>query len=78
MAAGSRAGGNCLNNSFVPGTQVLMADGSTKAIEDVTLDDLVLASSLETEETAAKPVTRLIGGEGQRDLVAVTVRGLRF
>ncbi|MEV0000696.1 polymorphic toxin-type HINT domain-containing protein [Micromonospora sp. NPDC050980] len=70
---GSRAGGNCLDNSFVPGTQVLMADGSTKAIEDVALDDLVLASSPETGETEARPVSRLINGEGQRDLVAVTV-----
>ncbi|QLQ37610.1 DNRLRE domain-containing protein [Micromonospora robiginosa] len=69
----SRAGGDCLSNSFVPGTQVLMADGSTKAIEDVALGDLVLASSPETGETAAKPVTRLIEGEGQRDLVTVTV-----
>ncbi|MEU8286703.1 DNRLRE domain-containing protein [Micromonospora sp. NPDC048905] len=73
LKLGSKTGGNCLSNSFVPGTLVLMADGSTKPIEAVELGDQVLASSPETGETEAKPVTRLIRGEGERDLVDVAV-----
>ncbi|RAO32235.1 hypothetical protein PSN13_03927 [Micromonospora saelicesensis] len=71
--AASNAAKDCFSNSFVAGTLVLLADGSTKAIEDVDLDDEVLATDPETGKTEAKPVSRLIGGEGHRDLVDVTV-----
>lgn len=42
------------------GTDVLMADGSTKDIEDVEVGDKVLATDPETGETKARKVTRLI------------------
>jgi RHS repeat-associated protein len=35
---------------FAPGTQVLMADGTTKAIEDVEVGDLVMADNPEDDE----------------------------
>ncbi|MFD1830390.1 polymorphic toxin-type HINT domain-containing protein [Streptomyces desertarenae] len=63
--------GTC--NSFVPGTAVLMADGSTKSIEELETGDLVLATDPETGETTAKAVTAEISGEGEKKLVRVTV-----
>lgn len=43
---------------FAAGTQVLMADGSLKAIELVKAGDLVLSKDEATGEVAAKPVTK--------------------
>ncbi|MGY4739514.1 polymorphic toxin-type HINT domain-containing protein [Streptomyces sp. ATMOS53] len=51
---------------FLAGTDVLMADGSTKDIEDVDLSDEVLATDPETGKTAARKVTRLIRTEGDK------------
>lgn len=58
-------------NSFLSGTQVLLADGSTKAIEAVQVGDLVLATNPETGESAAEEVIDLIPGSGLKDLVRV-------
>ncbi|MEU8401864.1 SpvB/TcaC N-terminal domain-containing protein [Nonomuraea sp. NPDC048892] len=73
-AARQRMGrsGGCLN-SFTPGTDVLMADGTTKPIEDVEVGDQVLATDPETGETGAKTVTHLITGEGDKNLVKISV-----
>ncbi|MFI7643439.1 polymorphic toxin-type HINT domain-containing protein [Nonomuraea sp. NPDC049400] len=60
-------------NSFVSGTRVLMADGSTKAIEDIKIGDRVIAVDPETGLTMAEPVTALITGEGTKRLVKITV-----
>jgi len=60
-------------NSFVPGTKVLMADGTTKAIEDVEPGDKVLASDPETGRTEVKTVTAEILGQGQKHLVRLTL-----
>jgi RHS repeat-associated protein len=62
---------SCRTNSFIPGTEVLMADGSRKPIEEVLVGDLVLASDPLTGETAAEEVTDLIVGQGLKDLVRV-------
>ncbi|WP_432836895.1 polymorphic toxin-type HINT domain-containing protein [Dactylosporangium sp. CA-092794] len=58
---GGRAGKNspCGRHSFDPQTTVLMADGSTKKIEDVKVGDQVAATDPETGATQAKPVTKL-------------------
>ncbi|MDF5756272.1 SpvB/TcaC N-terminal domain-containing protein [Spongiactinospora sp. TRM90649] len=64
--------GGCLN-SFTPGTGVLMADGTAKPIEEVELGDEVLATDPETDRTEAKAVTDLILGEGDKDLVEISV-----
>ncbi|MFI7366600.1 ricin-type beta-trefoil lectin domain protein [Streptomyces sp. NPDC050149] len=61
------------SNSFVPGTQVLMADGSTKSIEDIEGGDVVLATDPETGETTGEPVTAEIEGTGVKHLVKVTI-----
>lgn len=63
--------GGC--NSFVPGTAVLLADGTTKPIEEIDLGDKVLATEAETGATSAEPVAALIIGEGQKNLVEVTI-----
>ncbi|GLY53153.1 polymorphic toxin-type HINT domain-containing protein [Lentzea sp. NBRC 102530] len=60
-------------NSFVAGTPVLMADGSTKPIEDIQLGDKVVATDPTTGETGAREVTDLIVGNGWKDLVEITV-----
>ncbi|MDG4832662.1 polymorphic toxin-type HINT domain-containing protein [Solwaraspora sp. WMMD1047] len=60
-------------NSFVPGTLVLLADGSTKRIEELDVGDLVVAADPESGETAAKPVVATIIGHGQKNLVEITV-----
>ncbi|MFJ6570663.1 polymorphic toxin-type HINT domain-containing protein [Streptomyces sp. NPDC091292] len=72
VAKGMR-GKSCSPNSFVPGTRVLMADGSTKPIEEVKNGDQVLATDPETGETAVKTVTAEIKGEGSKRLVKITV-----
>ncbi|MEU1729778.1 RHS repeat-associated core domain-containing protein [Streptosporangium sp. NPDC020145] len=65
---------NCKpGNSFVAGTPVLMADGTVKPIEKVDLGEQVVATDPETGQTTAKPVVRLIVGEGEKNLVRVTV-----
>ncbi|MFB6518668.1 polymorphic toxin-type HINT domain-containing protein [Streptomyces sp. NPDC056401] len=67
------SGGSCPVNSFVPGTEVALADGSTKPIEDVQLGDAVLATDPETGVTEAQPVAATIIGEGDKTLVEITV-----
>jgi RHS repeat-associated protein len=60
-------------NSFVPGTQVLMADGTAKAIEDVKTGDKVLATDPKTGRTTVKKVTAEILGKGLKKLVRLTL-----
>ena len=60
-------------NSFVPGTPVLMADGTGKPIEDVELGDSVLAVDPDTGVSGARPVTELITGDGAKHLVDVII-----
>ncbi|MGW7483467.1 DNRLRE domain-containing protein [Nonomuraea muscovyensis] len=60
-------------NSFTPDTRVLMADGSTKPISEVEVGDEVLATDPETGETVAKPVLALIGGDGDKNLVQISI-----
>ncbi|MEU5216495.1 polymorphic toxin-type HINT domain-containing protein [Streptomyces sp. NPDC020807] len=58
-------------NSFTPGTMVLMADGSTKPIEEVKVGELVLAGDTRDGSIHAKPVTAEIKGEGHKELVEI-------
>ncbi|MBN6052392.1 hypothetical protein JYK22_10660 [Nonomuraea sp. RK-328] len=60
-------------NSFVEGTKVLMADGSTKPIEDVKIGDKVLATDPATGRNESRPVTALIAGQGPKRLVNITI-----
>ena len=67
----NRLFGKC--NSFVPGTRVVMADGTSKPIEDVKVGDQVLATDPETGEQAVKTVLATIVGVGAKTLVEITV-----
>lgn len=60
-------------NSFTAGTQVLMADGKRKVIEDVEVGDQVLATNEASGVTNSQPVTNLITGTGDRNFVDITV-----
>jgi hypothetical protein len=73
VKAPKKTANSCRANSFVPGTGVLMADHSTKPIEDVALGDLVLATDPLTGETVAQEVTDLIIGRGSKDLVTISI-----
>ncbi|MER7763679.1 polymorphic toxin-type HINT domain-containing protein [Streptomyces sp. NPDC097619] len=82
VGAGAKVGGraainrflkkNC-NNCFPAGTQVKMADGSTKPIEKVRLDDKVAATDPETGESGARSVTRLIITDGDRHFNKISI-----
>ncbi|MFI0163383.1 polymorphic toxin-type HINT domain-containing protein [Streptomyces sp. NPDC017095] len=60
-------------NSFVPGTEVAMADGSRKPIEKVREGDEVLATDPTTGRTSKEKVTDTIEGRGAKNLVRVTI-----
>jgi RHS repeat-associated protein len=62
-----------VTNSFIPGTHVQMADGSSKPIEDVQIGDHVLATDPETGETSSRVVTAEIRGDGLKELVNISV-----
>ncbi|WP_433270955.1 polymorphic toxin-type HINT domain-containing protein [Actinosynnema sp. CS-041913] len=76
-SAGVRQGkGGCpLSNSFTGDTEVLMADGSRKPISRIEEGDEVLSTDPESGRTESRIVVRLIVGEGNKDLVRVTVDG---
>ncbi|WP_309505732.1 Hint domain-containing protein, partial [Streptomyces phytophilus] len=63
----------CESNSFTAGTPVLMADGTTKPIEDVKVGDKVLATDPETGKTSIETVTAEIVGTGSKNLVQITI-----
>ncbi|RNL84973.1 polymorphic toxin-type HINT domain-containing protein, partial [Halostreptopolyspora alba] len=60
-------------NSFVPGTEVLMADGDRVPIEAVGVGDDVWAFDPATGEEGPREVTRLIDGVGEKTLVDITI-----
>ncbi|MFF1452173.1 polymorphic toxin-type HINT domain-containing protein [Streptomyces sp. NPDC058274] len=75
-AGGGKYGCKC----FLAGTDVLMADGTTKDIEDVKLGDKVLATDPKTGVSKAREVTRLIRTDGDKyfnNLSVATHDGIR-
>ncbi|MFF4155901.1 polymorphic toxin-type HINT domain-containing protein [Streptomyces sp. NPDC001678] len=62
--------GEC--NSFLPGTEVLMADGKRKRIKDVKVGDKVLAADPVSGAKISKPVTKEILGSGRKNLVKIS------
>lgn len=68
-----KSGGSCGGNSFVAGTKVLMADGGTKAIEDVRPGDTVVATDPETGRAGPRVVTHKIVGSGTKELVELRI-----
>ncbi|MFE3284104.1 ricin-type beta-trefoil lectin domain protein [Streptomyces sp. NPDC059233] len=63
----------CARNSFIAGTAVLLANGTSKPIEELTADDQVLATDPETGETAGKSVTATIYTEDDKKYVDVSI-----
>ncbi|GAA2114395.1 RHS repeat-associated core domain-containing protein [Streptomyces synnematoformans] len=75
---GGKAATRCTRDSFTAGTEVLMADGTTKAIEDIQPGDEVLATNPETGDTQPKTVTATIITKDDKqyvDLVTATDDG---
>ncbi|MDX3246464.1 polymorphic toxin-type HINT domain-containing protein [Streptomyces sp. ME18-1-4] len=62
-----------VGNSFVPGTTVVMADGTEKPIEEIEPGDEVRAVDPESGAAEAEPVTAAITGHGVKNLVEITV-----
>ena len=58
---------------FDAGSQVLMADGTTKNIEDVCIGDMVMSLNEATGEFIAQPVTNTITKHNSDDLVYVNL-----
>lgn len=62
-------------HSFLPGTKVLMADGTTKAIEDVENGDKLAANDPENSTTSGTEiVTATIITEDDKDFTVLTVK----
>ncbi|MFG2217397.1 polymorphic toxin-type HINT domain-containing protein [Streptomyces sp. NPDC048685] len=73
-ARGTLRLGNCpTRNSFTADTPVLMADGTRKPIKDIKTGDKVLATDPQTGETGPRAVTALIEGNGEKQLVDLTI-----
>jgi hypothetical protein len=64
----------CGANSFMPDTRVLLASGGSRPIKDIRDGDRVLSTDPVTGATDGEPVTRLITGTGDKQLVDVTIR----
>ncbi|MET9374388.1 polymorphic toxin-type HINT domain-containing protein [Streptomyces sp. NPDC002992] len=70
------SGGTCLTgkkHSFVAGTEVLLANGATKPIEELQTGDEIVATDPETGETEIKTVTATISTKDDKTFVDVTV-----
>lgn len=65
----------CTANSFPAGTEVLMADGTRKPIENVEVGDKVAATDPATGDRESRPVTALIQGTGDKQLTDITING---
>ncbi|WP_439663446.1 LamG-like jellyroll fold domain-containing protein [Lentzea sp. HUAS TT2] len=71
------SGGSCpvpwaASNSFVPGTLVVMADGSRKKIEDLREGEYVLATDPTTGTSGAREVTEVRTKTSERVMVELT------
>ncbi|MFV8127734.1 polymorphic toxin-type HINT domain-containing protein [Streptomyces syringium] len=63
---------NC--HSFLPGTDVLLADGTSKNIEDVAIGDKVIATDPETGKTTEREVVASIVTEDDKEFTDLTVK----
>ncbi|MCX5009444.1 HINT domain-containing protein [Streptomyces sp. NBC_00555] len=61
-------------DSFVPGTKVQLANGTSKPIEELSTNDEVLATDPETGETSAKAVTATIYTEDDKKYVDLGIQ----
>ncbi|GAA1738342.1 RHS repeat-associated core domain-containing protein [Nonomuraea bangladeshensis] len=61
-------------NSFAPGTKVVLADGTSKPIEEIRVGDRVRTGDPRSGATIASSVLAVITGTGAKNLVEVTVQ----
>ncbi|GAA2723351.1 Hint domain-containing protein [Actinocorallia aurantiaca] len=59
-------------SSFLPGTRVLLADGTSKPVERIRIGDLVWAADPISGSSGPRAVTHLIDSQGTRRLVALS------
>ncbi|MER7912819.1 polymorphic toxin-type HINT domain-containing protein [Streptomyces sp. NPDC096068] len=71
--AGAKAAAKNPCHSFLPGTEVLMADGSRKKIEEVTAGDTVVTTDVETGKNTKKKVLETIRTEDDKDFTEITL-----
>lgn len=62
-------------HSFLPGTLVLLADGTTKPIQDVELGDKVTVTDAKTGKTVVRKVAGTIVTEDDKDFADLTIKG---
>ncbi|MFJ9522460.1 polymorphic toxin-type HINT domain-containing protein [Kitasatospora sp. NPDC101801] len=63
----------CKRNSFPAGILVLLADGTTKEIDQITTSDQVIATDPESGITEAQPVIGTVIGTDDRDFTEITI-----
>ncbi|MFG2628202.1 Hint domain-containing protein [Streptomyces sp. NPDC048473] len=74
QAKSERDAAACANpHSFPSGTQVLLADGTTRAIEDIRIGDRVAASDPQVGLTVTRPVTNTFTTKDDKDFTQLTV-----
>ncbi|MFF5922581.1 polymorphic toxin-type HINT domain-containing protein, partial [Streptomyces flavochromogenes] len=61
-------------HSFLPGTKVLLADGTSKNIEDIAVGDTVLATDPDTGETRGEEILDVIVTEDDKAFTELTVK----
>nr|WP_237535682.1 polymorphic toxin-type HINT domain-containing protein [Streptomyces sp. SID3343] len=71
--SGNRAVTIVCRNSFLPTTSVLMADGSTKTLQEIKPGDVVLATDSETGESRPRVVLATITTEDDKEFADLTV-----
>ncbi|MFE4858567.1 HYD1 signature containing ADP-ribosyltransferase family protein [Streptomyces sp. NPDC056670] len=69
----AESGATCKTNSFPTGTRVLMADGTTKAMEDLHVGDKVMATDPQAGETRPETVTATITTPDDKDFTDLTL-----
>ncbi|MFD4948900.1 polymorphic toxin-type HINT domain-containing protein [Streptomyces sp. NPDC058409] len=74
QAKSERDAADCATpHSFPSGTQVLLADSTTRAIEDIRIGDRVAASDPQVGLTVTRPVTNTFTTEDDKDFTQLTV-----
>ncbi|MFD9359778.1 polymorphic toxin-type HINT domain-containing protein [Streptomyces sp. NPDC060031] len=71
---GSESGTNAATSQcFLAGTLVLMANGTTKKIEDIAVGEEVLATDPESGKTGPRRISNLVRSEGEKPLNELSV-----
>ena len=63
----------CVRHSFPSGTRVLLADGTSRAIEDIRVGDRIAAGDPRTGRTVPRRVTDTFTTEDDRDFTRITI-----